>query len=106
MSIQYTVLGFEPMTFGHESPLITTRPGLPPKISQSQTAAEQLFRLKVNKNIIKFFYLNSNQLLMLNITLQILFLPLFFKNGPTPASFSFIFCLFKQTSLQFYNKYM
>ena len=28
--------------------------------------------------------------------------PLFFlKNGPTPASFSFIFGLFKQTSLQF-----
>ena len=26
---------------------------------------------------------------------------LFFKNGPTPASFSFIFGLFKQTSLQF-----
>ena len=30
MSIQYTVLGFELTTFGHESPLITTRPGLPP----------------------------------------------------------------------------
>ena len=27
------------------------------------------------------------------------------KNGPTPASVSLIFCLFKQTSLQFYNKY-
>ena len=27
--------------------------------------------------------------------------PLFFKNGPTPASFSFIFGLFTQTSLQF-----
>ena len=25
----------------------------------------------------------------------------FFKNGPTPASFSFIFGLFKQTLLQF-----
>ena len=30
---------------------------------------------------------------------------IFFKNGPIPASFSFIFGLFKQT-LQFYNKYM
>ena len=29
----------------------------------------------------------------------------FLKNGPTLASFSFIFSLFKQT-LQFYNKYM
>ena len=29
----------------------------------------------------------------------------FFKNGPTPASFSFIFGLFKQTT-NFYNKYM
>ena len=27
MSIQYTVLGFEPMTFEHESPPITTKPG-------------------------------------------------------------------------------
>ena len=26
MFIQYTVLGFEPTTFGHESPPITTRP--------------------------------------------------------------------------------
>ena len=29
-SIQYSVLGFEPMTFRHESALITTRPGFPP----------------------------------------------------------------------------
>ena len=28
MSIQYTVLGFEPTTFGHESSPITTRSGL------------------------------------------------------------------------------
>ena len=34
MSIQYTVLGFEPTTFGHESPPITTRPELPPIIKQ------------------------------------------------------------------------
>ena len=27
MSIQYSVLGFEPTTFGHESPPITTSPG-------------------------------------------------------------------------------
>ena len=30
MSIQYTVLVFEPTTLGRESPPITTRPGLPP----------------------------------------------------------------------------
>ena len=30
MSIQYTVPGFKPMTFGYESLPITTRPGLPP----------------------------------------------------------------------------
>ena len=30
MSIQYMVPGFEPTTFGDESPPITTRPGLPP----------------------------------------------------------------------------
>ena len=30
MSIQYMVLGFEPTTLEHESPPITTRPGLPP----------------------------------------------------------------------------
>ena len=30
MSIQYMALGFEPMTLEHESPTITTRPGLPP----------------------------------------------------------------------------
>ena len=30
MSIQYPAPGFEPMTFGIESPPITTRPGLPP----------------------------------------------------------------------------
>ena len=30
----------------------------------------------------------------------------FKKNGPSPASFSFIFGLFKQTSIQFYNKLM
>ena len=29
MSIQYTALGFKPTTFGRESPLIITRPGLP-----------------------------------------------------------------------------
>ena len=28
MSIQYTVLGFKPTTFGHESPPTTTIPGL------------------------------------------------------------------------------
>ena len=28
MSIQYTMLGFELTTFGHESPPITIRPGL------------------------------------------------------------------------------
>ena len=33
MSIQYMVLEFEPMTFGRESPPITTRPGLSPKHS-------------------------------------------------------------------------
>ena len=31
MTIQYTAPGFEPTTFLHESPPITTRPGLPPK---------------------------------------------------------------------------
>ena len=30
MSIQYMALGFEPMTFEHESPPISIRPGLPP----------------------------------------------------------------------------
>ena len=30
MSLQYTAQGFEPTTFRHESPPITTRPGLPP----------------------------------------------------------------------------
>ena len=34
MSIQYTVPGFEPTTFGCESLPITTRPGLPPKLSK------------------------------------------------------------------------
>ena len=29
MTIQYTAPGFEPTTFGNESPPITTRPGLP-----------------------------------------------------------------------------
>ena len=29
-----------------------------------------------------------------------------FKNGPYPASFSFIFGLFKQKSIQIYNKLM
>ena len=33
-----------------------------------------------------------------------LFILIFFKNGPTPASFLFIFCLFKQTSLQFLQR--
>ena len=33
MYIQYTVLGFEPTTFGHESPPITIRPGFPPYVS-------------------------------------------------------------------------
>ena len=33
MSIQYTVLGFEPTTFENESPPITTRPGLPPIVA-------------------------------------------------------------------------
>ena len=37
--------------------------------------------------------------------LPILLLCIHFLNGPTLASFSFIFSLFKQT-LQFYNKYM
>ena len=33
MSIQYTVLGFKPQPSEHESPPITTRPGLPPNIT-------------------------------------------------------------------------
>ena len=33
MSIQFTVPGFRPMTFGDESLPITTRAGLPPKRS-------------------------------------------------------------------------
>ena len=31
MFIQYMVPGFELTTFGHQSPLITTRQGLPPQ---------------------------------------------------------------------------
>ena len=30
MSIPFLVLGFKPMTSSHETPPITTRPGLPP----------------------------------------------------------------------------
>ena len=33
MCIQYTVPGFEPTTLHHESSPITTRPGLPPKVT-------------------------------------------------------------------------
>ena len=44
MSIQYTRPGFEPTTFEHESPPITTRPGLPPPSSQN---LKRLFLLLV-----------------------------------------------------------
>ena len=33
MSAQYTVLGFEPLPLEHESPPITTRPGLLPYLN-------------------------------------------------------------------------
>ena len=32
MSIQYAMLGLNPRPSGHESPPITTRPGLPPNV--------------------------------------------------------------------------
>ena len=54
-----------------ESPPITTRPGLQGFLLQT---------FKFRAILMSFF---------------------FFKNGPTPASFSFIFGLFKQASLQF-----
>ena len=45
MSIQYTVLGFEPTTFGNESPPITTRPGAYPiKILQRKFYFTKFFR--------------------------------------------------------------
>ena len=46
MSIQYTVLGFKPMTFSLESPPITTRPGrLPPlpSLSLKMNAADYYY---------------------------------------------------------------
>ena len=54
MSIQYTAPGFEPMTFGHESPPITTRPGLPPKLVDN--LIYDFFVFNHCKNAKKFYH--------------------------------------------------
>ena len=54
MSIQYMVPGFEPMTFGHECPPITTRPGLPPlKRSCLRLLSLTILTLKISLFIIE-----------------------------------------------------
>ena len=51
MFIQYMVLGFEPTTFGLESPSITTRPGLPPLLCgiKNRSPNEASFTLLIIK---------------------------------------------------------
>ena len=46
MSIHFMVLGFEPTTFGKESPPTTARPGLPPKTMISLLVRFSLVKLE------------------------------------------------------------
>ena len=48
MSIQYMVLGFEPMTFRIRVPPLTSRPGLPPKVTVTLFTASEFEVCKVN----------------------------------------------------------
>ena len=55
MSIQFTVPGFEPMTFAHESPPITTRPGLPPNLFAISQCVPKTFKILNYFNLISYF---------------------------------------------------
>ena len=54
MFIQYTVLGFELMTFRNESPPITTRPGLLPNLFDDLSYCEKLQDFVSNKVVENF----------------------------------------------------
>ena len=98
MSIQWTVLGFEPTTFKHESPPITTRPGLPPTIIvsildtqvQAVLAHVDFWHHEMTK-----FWLWAATVNKIPIKICWFFL----KNGPVPASF----CLFSFFSCYNFN---